>query len=49
MKLICFLNTIRMTLWNWQGLLNYGAYTSGHEYQEQEDRTLLCMRCGHKS
>ena len=43
MRIICFLRTVWYTLR--LGYL-YGAYVSGHDYQEQDDHSLKCRVCG---
>ena len=49
MTIICFLKTFYRTAINWRGLINFGAYTSGHDYLEQEDGNLICEVCGNKT
>ena len=43
----CAIETVRLTLritdWPWS------PYTSGHEYQEQDDGSLKCRYCKHVS
>lgn len=46
MKIVCFVKTIWRTLNNLGGLFAFGAYTSGHDYAEQDDSSLLCEVCG---
>lgn len=56
MKLKCLFRTIVYTLDNFQGLLKYGAYTSGHEFEEvfygvrngRIEQDLVCKVCGKK-
>jgi len=40
----CMIKTLALSVW--YGTIFNGELIMGHEYQEQDDETLACKRCG---
>jgi len=47
LRIICWIKTI-IRSFNWETITS-GIYTSGHDFQEQENGELVCKVCGLKS
>jgi len=45
-RVLCWYRTLTRTVRNINGLIDFGAYTSGHDYVEQNDGKLKCEVCG---